>query len=403
MMYSKNEVLDYVREEDVKFIRLAFSDIFGVPKNISILADELPYAFEQGISFDASAVRGYGDECKSDLFLCPDPSTLSVLPWRPSNGKVVRMYCDIKYPDGSPFENTGRIILKRAVQKAAKSGLSCYFGPEYEFYLFKTDDCGEPTHTPLDKAGYMDIAPEDAGENVRREICLTLEEMGIRPETSHHEEGPGQNEIDFHYSDALSSADNSETFKTVVKTISAKNGLYACFDPKPLPNSSGSGMHINISPKTSSGKDVFMPFMAGILEHVSDMTLFLNSTEQSYLRLGSQKAPQYITWSPENRSQLIRIPASSLERRRIELRSPDAMANPYIAYALIILAGLDGIERGLTPPSSTDINLFTADESILSSLKTLPSSREEAVSKAASSEFIRTSLPQSVIDAYING
>ncbi|NLH01358.1 MAG: glutamine synthetase, partial [Clostridiales bacterium] len=336
MLYTEEDVLEYVREEDVKFVRLAFCDIFGTQKNISIPASELSMAFRCGISFDASAIAGFGDESRSDLFLFPDPTTLTVFPWRPSHGRVVRMFCDIRYPDGRQFELDCRSILKKAEAEANKKGLRCYFGAEYEFYLFKTDENGAPTNIPMDNAGYMDMAPEDAGENVRREICLTLEEMGIVPEASHHEEGPGQNEIDFRYSDPLAAADNSVTFKTVVRTVAARNGLYACFDPKPLANMSGSGMHINMSPRLRGGDDCFYQFMAGIMEHIAEMTIFLNPTSQSYLRLGSHKAPQYISWSPENRSQLIRIPAAAEGRSRIELRSPDANANPYIAYARLI-------------------------------------------------------------------
>ncbi|MGI5986409.1 MAG: glutamine synthetase [Clostridiales bacterium] len=402
MLYTAQEVLDYVKEEDIKFIRLAFCDVFGKQKNISIPPSELSKAFRSGISFDASAIAGFGDESRSDLFLFPDPTTLSILPWRPSHGRVVRMFCDIKYPDGRAFELDGRALLKKAVSEAASKGINCYFGPEYEFYLFKTDEYGVPTNIPIDNAGYMDIAPEDAGENVRREICITLEEMGIIPEASHHEEGPGQNEIDFRYGDALSAADNSITFQMVVKTIAARNGLYACFDPKPLANMSGSGMHINISPHLPDGGDCFYQFMAGILEHISDITLFLNPTAQSYLRLGSNKAPQYISWSPQNRSQLIRIPAAGSEHSRIELRSPDAGANPYIGYTLLILAGLDGVERSLTPPPSADFNLFTAAEQELSAFKKLPDSISEAAEAAKNSSFVKANLPSRFIDEYVS-
>jgi len=402
MLYSIDEVLDYVREEDVKFVRLAFCDVFGVPKNISIPPAELENAFRFGISFDASAIAGFGDMSRSDLFLFPDPTTLSVLPWRPSHGRVVRMFCDIKRPDGSIFELDSRALLKKAIAETAKKGLYCYFGTEYEFYLFKTDETGTPTNIPMDNAGYMDMAPEDAGENVRREICLTLDEMGIMPEASHHEEGPGQNEIDFRHSDPLTAADNSITFKTVVKTVASRNGLFASFEPKPLSNMSGSGMHINISPKMPTGGECFDSFMAGILEHISEITLFLNPTTQSYLRLGSNKAPQFISWSPQNRSQLIRIPAAASGNNRIELRSPDANANPYLAYTLLIYAGLDGVERGLTPPPSLDINLFNASDSELSKLERLPESLLAASTAAANSNFVKTHLPPQVINEFVS-
>ena len=402
MLYSTDEVLDYVREEDVKFIRLAFCDVFGTPKNISIPAAELENAFRFGISVDASAIAGFGEESHSDLFLFPDSTTLSVLPWRPSHGRVVRMFCDIMLPSGEAFPLDCRGLLKKAVAAAAKKGLGCHFGAEYEFYLFKRDENGSPTGIPMDNAGYMDMAPEDLGENVRREICLTLEEMGIAPEASHHEEGPGQNEVDFRYSDPLSAADNSVTFKTVVKTVAARNGLHACFDPKPIANTSGSGMHINVSPDMPRGGDCFYPFMAGILEHIYEITLFLNPTTQSYMRLGSHKAPQYISWSPENRSQLIRIPAAGKGQNRIELRSPDANANPYLAYTLLIYAGLDGIERSLAAPPSADFNFFTANEQQLSGYKKLPVSFAEAAQAAKNSDFVKAHIPPKIVNEFIS-
>ena len=394
-MYSYDEVMTFVEEEDVKFIRLAFCDIHGRQKNISIMPSELKRAFTYGVSFDASAVAGFGDVVKSDLFLHPDPSTLSVLPWRPSNGRVVRMFCDIKYPDGTRFEKDGRYILMQAVQKAKQAGISCFFGAEFEFYLFNLDDNGEPTDTPFDKAGYMDIAPDDKGENVRREICFNLLEMGISPESSHHEEGPGQNEIDFRYSTPLNAADNAVTFKSVVQTIARRNGLFADFSPKPLMHESGNGLHINVSVKAENGEDVTDRFMAGVLEHTVEMTAFLNPVAASYKRLGEKKAPKYVTWSPENRSQLIRIPAVKNEsNRRIELRSPDPAANPYIAYALIIYAGLDGIKRKLKPAAPCNCNLFTADGSITDTLANLPDTVEKARNIAKNSEFIKRVLPE---------
>jgi len=402
MLYSIDEVLDYVREEDVKFVRLAFCDVFGTPKNVSVPAAELEKAFRCGISIDAAAIAGFGDESHSDLFLFPDSTTLSVLPWRPSHGRVVRMFCDIKLPSGEVFPLDPRGLLRGAVAEAAIKGLDCYFGAEYEFYLFKNDENGAPTDIPMDNAGYMDMAPEDLGENVRREICLTLEEMGISPEASHHEEGPGQNEVDFRYSDALTAADNSVTFKTVVRTVAARNGLNACFDPKPIANASGSGMHINVSPNMPKCGDCFNPFMAGILEHISEITLFLNPTTQSYMRLGSHKAPQYISWSPQNRSQLIRIPAAGRGQNRIELRSPDANANPYLAYALLIYAGLDGIERSLTAPPSADFNFFTASEQELAGYKKLPGSFKQAVAAAKNSDFVQKHIPPQIIKEFVS-
>ena len=398
MIYTAREVYDFVRQEDVKFIRLAFCDVNGKQKNISITPDELPRAFSDGISFDASAIKGFGDEVGSDLLLFPVPSTLNILPWRSSHGNVIRMYCSMKYPDGTQFEKDSRMILQRAVDAAAAKGVSVQFGAEFEFYLFNTDEKGMPTDEPFDRAGYMDVAPEDRGENARREICLTLLEMGIKPESSHHEEGPGQNEIDFRYSDAMTAADNAMNFMTVVKAAAQRNGIYADFSPKPLPGESGNGLHINMSVKTADGEDHTNAFMAGILAHIKEMTAFLNPTEDSYKRLGEKKAPKYITWSPENRSQLIRIPAAKGEYRRIELRSPDPTANPYIAYALLIMAGLDGIERELTAPEAVNVNLYKADSSVTEPLDRLPASLDEAVAVAEGSDFVRGVIGMNITD-----
>lgn len=398
MIYTAREVYDFVRQEDVKFIRLAFCDVNGKQKNISIMPDELPRAFSDGISFDASAIKGFGDEVGSDLLLFPVPSTLNILPWRSSHGNVIRMFCSMKYPDGTQFEKDSRMILQRAVDAAAAKGVSVQFGAEFEFYLFNTDEKGMPTDEPFDRAGYMDVAPEDRGENARREICLTLVEMGIKPESSHHEEGPGQNEIDFRYSDAMTAADNAMNFMTVVKAAAQRNGIYADFSPKPLPGESGNGLHINMSVKTADGENHTNAFMAGILAHIKEMTAFLNPTEDSYKRLGEKKAPKYITWSPENRSQLIRIPAAKGEYRRIELRSPDPTANPYIAYALLIMAGLDGIERELTAPEAVNVNLYKADSSVTEPLDRLPASLDEAIAVAEGSDFVRGVIGMNITD-----
>lgn len=402
MKYSTQEVKQFVQEEDIKFLRLAFCDVTGKPKNVSIMSTELERAFEHGIAIDASAIEGYGDETHSDLFLHPDPDTITILPWRPEHGKVARMFCSITYPDGRPFESDVRTLLKEAIRHAKESGYSFSFGPEMEFYLFKLDENSNPTTQPYDQATYMDVAPEDKCENIRREICLTLERMGIRPESSHHEEGPGQNEIDFRYSDALTAADNAITFCSVVKTVAARNGLYAELSPKPLSNQPGSGQHINISVKDGSETEAHH-MIAGILENVADMTVFLNPTKQSYHRLGFNKAPQYISWSSENRSQLIRIPAATGEYRRAELRSPDPLANPYIAYTLLIYAGLYGIQKKLELPAPANVNLFTADAETLAQYKTLPRSLAEARKRALDSAFIQKHLPVSLIQYYCKG
>lgn len=400
MEYRAQEVIQYARKEKVKFVRLAFSDVYGRQKNVTIMASELERAFDSGIAFDASAVPGFGGEVRSDLFLHPDPATLAEQPWRPENGRLVRMFCDIRCPDGSPFEADCRHILRRAVRDAEAAGCSFAFGSELEFYLFRLDENGEPTRIPYDRAGYMDIAPEDRGENIRREICLTLEQMGIRPESSHHEEGPSQNEIDFRYSEPLSAADNSLTFLSVVRSVAAANGLCADFSPKPLPEHPGSGLHINLSVRGGAeGAEPLNYVIAGILEHIGALTLFLNPCEDSYLRLGGRKAPRYISWSSENRSQLIRIPAAQGEFRRAELRSADPTANPYLAFALLIRAGLDGIERRLTLPEPADFNLYTAPPEVLSRYKRLPASLAEAAAAAQASPEVARWLPEPVLRA----
>ena len=392
--------MQYVAEEDVKFIRLAFCDVFGNQKNISIMPEELRRAFEYGIAFDASAIAGFGDEMHSDLFLHPEPETLTPLPWRPEHGRVVRMLCNITYPDGTPFECDTRSLLKKAVSDAKDAGYEFFFGAEQEFYLFELDENGEKTNRTYDKAGYMDIAPADKGENIRREICLTLEQMGIRPESSHHEEGPGQNEIDFRYSGALDAADNALTFRTVVRTVAKRNGLYADFSPKPIADKPGNGFHINVSVKPN-GEEAFSGMVAGILDHVCEMTAFLNPVKESYHRLGQQKAPGYVSWSRENRSQLVRIPAAVGEYRRAELRSPDPESNPYLAFALMIYAGLEGIKSCKKLPEPADINLFKADEATLSKYKKLPEGIASARKAAKESDFIVKYIPAQILEIYI--
>ncbi len=399
MNFSEKEVLQYVMEEDVKFVRLAFCDVFGVQKNVSVLAEELPRAFEHGIAFDASAITGFGDEARSDLILHPEPETLTPLPWRPEHGRVVRMFCHITYPDGTPFECDTRSLLKRAVADAAAAGLRFRFGAEQEFYLFELDENDQPTNRPYDRAGYMDIAPEDRGENIRREICLTLEQMGIRPESSHHEEGPGQNEIDFRYSDALAAADNTMSFQTAVRTVARRNGLFADFSPKPIPDKPGNGFHINMSVDPEND-EAFYGMIAGMLSHVEEITAFLNPSEDSYRRLGQRKAPGYVSWSRENRSQLVRVPAVTGGSRRAELRSADPTTNPYLAFSLLIYAAIDGITNKILLPAPADINLFRADSATLAGFRKLPSSLSAARALAGSSEFVASHLPESVVKIY---
>lgn len=401
MFYAKEEVMQFVREQDVRFVRLAFCDIFGQMKNISISASELPRAFDTGISFDASAVKGFLHVEESDLLLFPDPSTLAVLPWRPAQGRVVRFFCDIRRPDGTSFEGDARNLLRQAEHDATLAGYRIGIGPECEFYLFKRDEVGNPTDIPMDTAGYCDVAPMDKGENVRREICLTLEEMGFYTERSHHEHGPGQNEIDFKYSSALQAADNLITFKSVVKTIAARSGLFASFLPKPLLDESGSGLHINFS-LTREGvysEQVERAMLAGILRRIREMTLFLNPLVNSYARLGAFEAPLAVGWGHGNRSLLVRIPQATGEYRRIELRSPDPSCNPYLAFTLMIRAAMEGISDGLTLQDEFTGDAYGADCTDPGCL--LPTSLQEAMELAKISDFVNCALPGRIMDGFL--
>lgn len=411
MNTTAKEVLTFIAENDVKFIRLAFCDPLGTQKNIAIMPDELADAFVHGVSFDASAIKAFRGVTKSDLLLFPDPATLTVLPWRPGPGRVVRFYCDIKNPDGSAFAHDSRYLLEKVIGQYEELGYVCKIGAECEFYLFKTDEDGEPTQVTLDKGGYLDISPMDKGENIRREICLCLEEMGIRVETSHHEQGPGQNEIDFKFGDALSTADNLLTFKSVVKAIAARNGLFASFMPKPLLNAAGSGLHINLS-LTENGLNLFKSskqrhtnitesFIAGILEKTPEITLFLNPLCNSYERFGRYEAPKYVSWSHQNRSQLVRIPAAIGDRMRMELRSPDPSLNPYLAFALIMAAGLAGIQSNMALPEAVDADLYAAGESVTNSLALLPGCLEEAIALAENSTLVKKVIGEELLGKII--
>ncbi len=396
-MYDVKTILDYVKEEDIKFIRLAFIDVYGKQKNVSIMPHELERAFTYGVAIDAHAIDGFNVSYKSDLFLFPNPDTITILPWRPREGRVIRMFCDIKTPDGKDFVCDTRKLLINAIEDAKKKGLEFNFGSEIEFYLFKADEEGENTNIPYDRAGYMDIAPDDKGENIRREICLTLEEMGIIPERSHHEEGPGQNEIAFRYSNALEAADDATTFKGVVKTIAGRSGLYASFNPKPISDKPGNGYHINFSVKGGSLESA----IEGVLKHIKEITGLLNISEQSYDRLGKLMAPKYISWSNENRSELVRVPAAKENFVRAELRSPDPLVNPYIAFTLLIYAGIEGIENNfnLRLPVNADLNY--APKELLEKLDTLPLNREDAIKELKSSKFINKYIPKEILDSYI--
>ena len=412
MNSTVTEVLEFVKENDVKFIRLGFCDLFGFQKNISIMPDELPSAFENGVSFDAHAIKGFGDVTKSDLLLFPDPATLATLPWRPGPGRVVRFYCDIKTPDGSSFLHDSRYLLKRVIDRYEKMGYVCKIGAECEFYLFKNDENGDPTEEPLDRGGYLDISPLDKGENIRREICLTLEEMGIKPEASHHEQGPGQNEVDFKFSDALSCADNLLTFKSVVKAIASRNGLFASFMPKPILQAAGNGMHVNLS-LAQNGLNIFKnardehskvaeSFIAGILAKAPEITLFLNPLANSYERFGEFEAPKFVSWSHQNRSQLVRIPAATGEKVRMELRSPDPSINPYLAFAMIIAAGLEGIENAMPLPPSVDVDLYAAEKSVTDHLAVLPDSLDKAIHEAKNSVLVKSVMGEELFNKYLS-
>ena len=389
MEYTVDEVMKYIEEEDAKFIRLAFRDAFGIQKNIAVMPTEVKKAFENGIPINARNIAGFGDCPYPALYLRPDSSTLTVLPWRPDHGRVLRMLCDVYTPDGTVYESDTRWILKNAVDKAKKAGIEFRFGTETEFYLFRKDDAGLPTKIPYDEAGYMDIAPLDKCENVRREIDLTIERMGLTPERSHHESGPGQNEVDFHYGKPLKAADQMITFKMVVSTVADRYGLVADFSPMPLPDKPGNGYHINIYAQDSQGHDVARQAAAGIIEKIRDMTIFLNPTDASYARLGRDTAPDRVNWSTSGQSELMHI-ENYMGKIRAELRSPDASSNPYLVYTLLIHAGLYGIEKGLDLPTEIGDNASL-----------LPGSRREAGGLARKSEFINSLIPEEIIREYI--
>ncbi len=389
MNYTMDEVMKYIEEEDVKFIRLAFRDAYGVQKNISVMPTEIKKAFEQGAPINAKVIAGFSDCPYASLYLKPDPDTMAILPWRPDSGRVLRMFCNMYTPDGKEYAGDTRYILKQAMEKAEKAGIKFKFGTETEFYLFEKDEEGNPTRRPYDQAGYMDIAPLDKCENVRREISLTIERMGLTPERSHHERGPGQNEIDFHYASPLRAADQMTTFKMVVSTIADRYGLFADFSPMPLLDAPGNGYHINIYAKDKDGNDVAKYVAAGIMKKIRDITLFLNPTEGSYARLGNDLAPSSANWSSAGDSEMMYI-ETFMDRTRAELRSPDASSNPYLVYALLIHAGLMGIEEKMELPKEMD-----------ESAPALPGSLKEASEATGNSEFVKAIVPNGIIEEYM--
>ena len=402
MTYVRSEIEQFIEEEDVKFIRLAFVDVFGRQKNLSIMRSELERAFDYGVAFDSTHIAGFNEEGYSELVLRPEVETIAVLPWRPDRGRVVRMFCSIERPDGTPFEADSRAILKRAIADAKQHDVVFSFGSEMEFYLFQRDERGEATKIPFDTARYMDVSPLDKGENFRRQVCLTLEQMGIQPKDSHHEEGPGQNEIDFQVFDPLSAADAMITFRFVVNTIAASNGLCADFSPRPLVDQPGNGMRINMTAHVGGQKSRTRQVLAGLLEHIYESTLFYNPDVESYRRFGHDGESSFISCSEHNRTRLARMRASFERDERVELCSPDSTCNPYIAYALAIWSALDGIERDLTlsPSVSCDVESAVARTGV--QRIRLPKTLEEARTAAGASKFVASRLPHRVIQCFLD-
>ena len=414
--YTKEDIWRMIEEEDVEFIRLQFTDIFGTLKNVPVTTSQLERVLNNEIMFDGASIEGFARVEQSDMFLRPDLDTFAIFPWRPQQGKVARFLCDIYRPDGTPFAGDPRHVLKRTVQEAAEMGYQMDVGPECEFFLFHTDDEGNPTTITHEKAGYFDVGPLDLGENARRDMILTLEDMGFVVEASHHEDAPAQHEIDFHYDEALKTADDIMTFKLAVKTIAKRHGLYASFMPKPKTGVNGSGMHINMS-LARDGVNVFYDgqdcnhlskegywFIGGIMKHIAAITAIANPLVNSYKRLvPGYEAPVYIAWSMRNRSPLIRIPAQTGTTQRIELRSPDSATNPYLAIAVCLAAGLDGIRNQIEPPASVEGNIFamSEEEREKAGIKCLPTSLAEAIDGLEQDVLIREVLGQHISRKYI--
>lgn len=416
--YTREDIIRMVHEENVEFIRLQFTDIFGQMKNVAITASQIEKAVNNEIMIDGSSIEGFVRIQESDQYLRPDLDTFTILPWRREHGRVARLICDVYNPDGTPFIGDPRGALRRMLKKAADMGYSFNVGPECEFFLFQTDAAGKPTTATNDEAGYFDLGPLDHGESTRSEICVTLEQMGFEIEASHHEVAAGQHEIDFRYAPALTAADNIMTFKMAVKTIAQKNGLHATFMPKPIFGINGSGMHTNMS-LFKDGKNVFFDetdsrrlsedayhFIAGLLHHISGMTAILNPLVNSYKRLvPGYEAPCYTAWSASNRSALIRIPAARGQATRVELRCPDPACNPYLALTVCLAAGLDGIEKKLEPPKEITDNIFamTAQERAARGIHSLPGTLREAIDAMKQDELICAALGEHVVAQYVSG
>ncbi|THF74597.1 type I glutamate--ammonia ligase [Cohnella fermenti] len=405
--YTREDIMRIAKEQNVRFVRLQFTDLMGIIKNVEIPVSQLPKALDNKMMFDGSSIEGYVRIEESDMYLYPDLDTWVVFPWV-TEDRVARLICDIYMPDGTPFAGDPRGILKRALQEAEEMGFSTMnVGPEPEFFLFQTDDKGNPTMELNDQGGYFDLAPTDLGENCRRDIVLMLEEMGFEIEASHHEVAPGQHEIDFKYADAIRAADQIQTFKLVVKTIARQHGLHATFMPKPLFGVNGSGMHCHLSLFRGSENAFFEPsdklglsvvgrqFMSGILKHARGMAAITNPTINSYKRLvPGYEAPVYVAWSASNRSPMIRIPASRGLSTRVEVRNPDPAANPYLALAVMLKAGLDGIQKKTPLPAPVDRNIYimTEEEREEAGIPSLPGDLHEALGDMLRDEVVCEAL-----------
>ena len=413
--YTKQDVIDLVRENDVEFIRLQFSDLFGTMKNVAITARQLEKALDNKCTFDGSSVDGFVRIEESDMYLYPDLDSFAIFPWNAGGNRVARLICDVYGQDGLPFAGDPRNVLKRVMVECQKMGYKFNVGPECEFFLFHTDEEGRPTTVSHEKAGYFDVAPLDLGESARRDMILNLEDMGFEIEASHHEVAPAQHEIDFKYDNALRTADNILTFKFIVKYIAKRHGLYASFMPKPITGVDGSGMHLNMS-LWKNGKNIFADsknnlgiseeafhFMAGVMEHANEMCLITNPLVNSYKRIvPGYEAPVDVSWSPSNRSPLIRIPSARGAGTRVELRCPDPTANPYLAMAVCLKAGLDGIKRQLPVPPSVDTNIFnlTAEEKKARHIHSLPANLREATLAMSESDFMKEAVGSHIFERY---
>ena len=406
--YTREEILQMVEEEDVEFIRLQFTDMFGAIKNIAVTARELPRALDSRCMINGEQIAGMDMEKGSDLYLSPILDTFAILPWRPQQGKVARMICDLYFPDGTPYKNSPRYILENVAGKAQEEGYTCYIDPECEFFLFHTDDNGNPTTVTHEQAGYLDISPLDLGENARRDMVLTLEDMGMEVESSHHEAAPAQHEIDFRYGEIRKIADCITTFNMAVRIVAKRHGLHATFMPKPKTEANGSGMHIQFS-LIKNGENVFecadrpgelsedaYYFIGGLLAHSKEMALITNPLVNSYKRLvPGYDAPTELTWTENNQNSLVRIPVTRGEGIRVELRSPDASANPYVVLAVCLAAGLDGIKNKITPTKSS--NLAAQDQQA----EHLPETLKEAIDYFESSSWVKEVLGEEFCRQYV--